>query len=76
VFADGTREACAGRTFLMDDDGRVRCASAGRPFWALLSRTATQLLVAQLDGATERLLVPDGPCPLTVSHTRDWSRAP
>lgn len=75
VFADGAREPCAGRTFLIDDEGRVRCASQRLPLWALLSRTATQLLVATLDDGG-RLQVPDGPCPLERTLPRAWDAPP
>jgi hypothetical protein len=81
VFADGTREPCAGRAFSIDDEGRVRCASSRAGLWALLSRTATQLLLMRLVDAPEgegpqRLLLPDGPCPLSSTHMRDWTLPP
>ena len=80
VFADGHREPCAGRTFWLDDEGRVRCASRAGPFWALLSRTATQLLLAHVEegsgGEPLRVALAGGVCPLRLTSPRDWSAIP
>jgi hypothetical protein len=71
VLSDDSREPLAPRDFLIDDDGRVRCRVKSDAFWALLSRSATQILLAQLD-ADGRLPTPAGACSLTPTAPRDW----
>jgi hypothetical protein len=75
VLSDGSTEACAGRTFLIDDEGRIRCPVKDGRFWALLSRSATQLLCELLDDAGV-IQAPDGACALTPTPARDWTAEP
>lgn len=75
VLADGSEEAVARRSFFIDDDGRVRCPVKGGRFWALLSRSATQLLLELVDDEG-RIVTPAGPCALTPAPAWRWSDPP
>lgn len=76
ALTDGTAEAVAQRTFYIDDSGRVRVPVRGRTFWALLSRTATQLLLGLVDDSA-RVRTPRGPAPIeTLAAPCLWSAAP
>lgn len=76
VLASGALEAVAGRAFTIDDAGRVRTRVRDGAFWALLSRTATQVLLEHVgdDGLIATLR---GPVTLdVVGGAQDWSRPP
>lgn len=75
VLSDGSVEDVDGRPFLMDDEGRVRCPVKDARFWALLSRSATQLLLELVDDEG-RIVTPRGATTLTSTPPRDWSEPP
>ena len=64
VLSDGTREPIPD-TLLIDDVGHIRCPVKRGAYWGLMSRSATQILVALLDSAL--------PPTLTPTQMRDWS---
>jgi hypothetical protein len=74
-LSDESEEAIALRPFVIDDRGRVRCVVKGGRFWALLSRSATQLLLELVDDLG-RLRTPRGACSLTPTSKTDWASPP
>ena len=73
LLSDGREEPVAGRAFFMDAAGRVRCAVRGGAFWALVSRSAGQTLLASLDAQGERILTPGRSCPVREATLVDWT---
>ena len=65
VLSDDSREPLAGRTLFIDDVGHIRCPVKRGAYWGLMSRSATQITVAQT--GDERGLT------LTPTKMRDWS---
>lgn len=69
VLSDDTREplisAGHATAFFIDDVGHVRCPVKQGAYWALMSRSATQILLALIDAT--------GSLTLTPTQMRDWS---